>query len=190
MAQTAPAPRHAARGRHAGAAAVERQSAPRRAAAAKKATEPSPLPPAPPKKGLKTLKAPKAGKTFHSSNPRRLVMVEFVICFMILGFGTVVPRRGGEKQGTVGHIVVKGSALALLFVVLSLIASGGDKSAKAAGALGALVTLGYVMTSEDASRVLGWVSDFYSRSPSAAAAPSAAATAAGPPLAPTETVMA
>jgi hypothetical protein len=88
-------------------------------------------------------------------------MMEFLVCFAILGFGTLVPSGPGEKDEGIGHLAAKGSALAMLFFVLSLVASGGDKASKVAGAVGGLVAASYVLTSNDATRVMAWISNFY-----------------------------
>lgn len=113
--------------------------------------------------------APSAGKAFSASNPRRWVLVEFLVCFVILGLGTIVAPEG-KKNGGAGHLAVKGSALALLFFILGLMSGGGPKAAKGAGALGGLVTAAYVFTSQDSANVIAWISKFFDSGNSSAAA--------------------
>lgn len=128
--------------------------------------------------GLKSgaKKAPKPGKAFGASNPARWVLVEFLVCFVILGLGTIVAPEGQKNSGA-SHLAVKGSALALLFFILGLMTGGGAKSAKAAGALGGLVTAAYVFTSRDAANLIKWVDSFFSSSSSSSAAAGAGAAA-------------
>lgn len=125
-------------------------------------------------------KAPDAGKAFSASNPRRWVMVEFLVCFVILGLGTIV-APAGKKNGGASHLAVKGSALALLFFILGLMSGGGPKAAKAAGALGGLVTAAYVFTSQDSANLVLWISDFFD---SGKAASSSGSTTTGAPATP------
>jgi hypothetical protein len=98
-----------------------------------------------------------------SSNSNRLIMTEFLICFAILGLGTIVPTPTGDKPEGVGHLAVKGSALALLFFILALIASGGEKANKAASGIGGLVTVAYLFTSQDALNIMTWIGSFYGK---------------------------
>ena len=96
-------------------------------------------------------------------DPRRLVMTEFLVCMTVLGFGTIVPTPKGRKDEGVGHLVVKGTALSLLFFMLALVASAGGKAEKAAAGLGALVTAAYLFTSEDMYNIMTWVASFYAK---------------------------
>jgi len=121
---------------------------------------------------------PAPGKAFSKSNPARWVLVEFLVCFVILGLGTIV-APAGQKNGGAAHLAVKGSALALLFFILGLMTGGGAKSQKAAGALGGLVTAAYVFTSQDSANLIKWVDGFFSSGSSAAAAGGAAGAGAG-----------
>ncbi len=127
-------------------------------------------------------KTPDAGNAFAASNPRRWVMVEFLVCFVILGLGTVV-APAGKKNGGASHLAVKGSALGLLFFILALMSGGGPKAAKAAGALGGLVTAAYVFTSQDSANLVTWISDFFDSGKAAATTPTTtgAPTVAGTP---------
>lgn len=123
-------------------------------------------------------KAPDAGKAFGASNPARWVLVEFLVCFVVLGLGTIV-APGDQKNGGAAHLAVKGSALALLFFILGLMSGGGIKSQKAAGALGGLVTAAYVFTSQDSANLVKWISSFFAAGSSGAATGAGAAAGAG-----------
>lgn len=125
-----------------------------------------------------TDKAPSPGTTLGKSNPARWVLMEFLVCFVILGLGTIV-APSGQKNGGAGHLAVKGSALALLFFILALMSGGGAKSQKAAGALGGLVTAAYVFTSQDSANLIKWVDSFFSSGSSQAAAGAGGGAAAG-----------
>lgn len=119
----------------------------------------------------------KAGKGFSRANPARWVLIEFLVCFVILGLGTIVAPEG-EKNSGASHLAVKGSALALLFFILGLMSGGGAKAQKAAGALGGLVTAAYVFTSQDAANLVKWINSFFG-SPSSSAAGAAGGAGAG-----------
>lgn len=97
------------------------------------------------------------------TDSRRLLLTEFIVCVAVLGFGTLVPTPAGRKDEGMAHLLVKGTALSLVFFVLSLIASSGAKAGRAAGGLGALVTAAYLVTSEDAYNILSWISSFYGK---------------------------
>ena len=92
---------------------------------------------------------------------KRLLLVEFLVCFVILGAGTVVAPTG--SQDGVPRLMVRGTGLCVLFLVLSLVASAGAKPAKAAAGLGALVTAGYLFTSTDATNLFKWMGGYFSK---------------------------
>lgn len=97
---------------------------------------------------------------------RNALMAEFIVCIAILGMGAVVPKnRGGLTTPAKGllHVASKATALSLLFFILALISSAGEKSARAAAGVGGLVTLAYVASSEDAYNVLVWITSFYGK---------------------------
>jgi hypothetical protein len=95
------------------------------------------------------------------SGSRKLLTVEFIACIVVLGMGTLLAPEG-SKDG-MPRAMVKGSALAGLFLVLSLVASGGKGPAKAATAVGTLVTAAYVLTSSDVHNVVAWIGAFFSK---------------------------
>jgi hypothetical protein len=115
-------------------------------------------------------------RTLVTSN--RGLLAEYLICMAILGAGTMVPTPAGRPQEGVPHLMVKGSALSLLFFILSLTAATGDKARRVVTGLGAVVTVGYLVTSADAYNILHWITGFYSK-PGTAGAGVTAAVAQG-----------
>ena len=111
------------------------------------------------KKSRKDAKAAKGAGPDTAS--KRLLLVEFLVCFVILGAGTVVAPTG--SQDGVPRLMVRGTGLCVLFLVLSLVASAGAKPAKAAAGLGALVTAGYLFTSTDATNLFKWMGGYFSK---------------------------
>lgn len=92
-------------------------------------------------------------------NPRRVLVAEFLVCFIILGAGTIVSPQG-DGNG-VPRLMSKGTALAGLFLILALTSAAGEKSARAAAGLGGLVTVAYLVTSKDATNIALWLKRFY-----------------------------
>lgn len=97
------------------------------------------------------------------TDARRLLLTEFVVCVAVLGLGTLVPAPKGSKDEGMSHLLVKGTALSLLFFVLALAGSAGAKAGRAASGIGALVTAAYLLTSSDAYNILSWISSFYGK---------------------------
>lgn len=95
------------------------------------------------------------------SGSRKLLTIEFIACILVLGVGTLLAPEG-SKDG-MPRAMVKGSALCGLFLILSLVASGGKGPAKAATAVGTLVTAAYVLTSSDVHNVVSWIGEFFSK---------------------------
>lgn len=110
--------------------------------------------------------AKKAGQGLNKAlagRQNRGLLAQYLICMTVLGAGTMVPTPVGRPQEGVPHLMVKGSGLSLLFFVLSLTAATGDKARRAATGLGAVVTVGYLVTSSDAYNILSWIKGFYSK---------------------------
>lgn len=99
------------------------------------------------------------GVAWAWSGKRRLLTMQFVACMVVLGLGTLLAPKGSNDGMT--RAMVKGSGLAGLFFILALVASGGKGPAKAATALGTLVTAAYVLTSSDVRNVVGWFAEFF-----------------------------
>ena len=120
-------------------------------------------------------KAPKAKRvvSWAWSGSRRLLTAEFLICLVVLLLGFVLSRvdaqttatadKQAAKPGTDAaiHAMVKGSALAGLFFLLAILQAGGKGPAKAATALGTLVTATYVLTSADVHQIVSWINSFF-----------------------------
>lgn len=111
--------------------------------------------------GKGTSKKSKAARSmaWAWSGNRRLLTMQFVACMVVLGLGTLLAPKGSNDGMT--RAMVKGSGLAGLFFILALVASGGKGPAKAATALGTLVTAAYVLTSSDVRNVVGWFAEFF-----------------------------
>ena len=125
---------------------------------------------------------PSKAVTWVWSGSRRLLAAEFVLCVAVLLIGHVVGRvnaatlkaqaKAGKASGTVEalspqasgiHVMVKGSALAAVFFLLALVASGGKGPAKVATGLGTLITATYVFTSADVHAIASWAAVFFKK---------------------------
>lgn len=104
---------------------------------------------------------PKKAVAWAFSGNRKLLTTEFIACIVVLILGTVL-APSGSKDG-IPRAMIKGSALCGLFLILALVASAGTGSAKAATAIGTLVTAGYVLTSSDVHNVAKWTAAFFSK---------------------------
>jgi hypothetical protein len=93
------------------------------------------------------------------SGNRKVLTAQFVLCAFILILGTLT--ADDKAKATAARAMVKGSALALLFFLLALLSSAGGSSAKAATAMGTLVTVAYAVTSSDVHAVVKWVGSFF-----------------------------
>lgn len=103
-------------------------------------------------------KAPAGGKPVSAGN--RILLAEFLACFVVLGLGTIVAPQG-SKDG-VPRLMSRGSGLCLLFFVLALVAGAGSGARRVANGLGGLVTVAYLVTSSDAHNIFSWIGAFYS----------------------------
>jgi hypothetical protein len=153
-------------------AAASTQKPAKKAAAAKKAAtaaavvDPEFIPEA---ETVHRIGPPTAKGRLRRGSPGRLVLVEFLVCFTILGLGTIVAPEG-EKNAGASHLAVRGSGLALLFFILALMSGSGPRAGRAAGSLGGLVTVAYVFTSQDAANLVAWIRDFFSQNTEGVAA--------------------
>lgn len=94
------------------------------------------------------------------SGSRRLLMAEFLLCTVVLLLGTLTSDPEDGKSAA-PRAMVKGSAFALVFFLLALLGSGGKGPAKAATAVGTLVTVAYTMTSSDVHTLVTWIGKFF-----------------------------
>lgn len=99
----------------------------------------------------------------RKTDARRVLLTEFIVCVAVLGFGTLVPAPKGSKDEGMAHLLVKGTALSLLFFVLALVGSSGAKAGRAASGIGGLVTAAYLLTSSDMYNILSWITSFYGK---------------------------
>ena len=104
---------------------------------------------------------------FAFSGNRRVLTAEFVACMVVVILGTLMSPA--DSKDTPMRALVKASALSGLFLLLALVAAGGTGPAKAATALGTLITAAYVLTSTDVHNVVKWTADFFKK-PAAAPA--------------------
>lgn len=128
--------------------------------------------------------APKAGggakkiASFAWSGNRKLLTAQYLLCIVVLFLGTVTAPPGSKDD--VHRAMVKGSALSGLFMLLALVSSGGKGAAKAATALGTLISASYLFTSSDVHNLTAFVSGFFGKGgPAWQTASDAAAAAAG-----------
>lgn len=98
---------------------------------------------------LATKAAPSPGKIKEKFKPgglggNRVLVAEFIACMVLVGvqpiLGTTTDAAGWLK---------KGAAVTGLFLVLSLVASGGPRASKISAAFGGLVTLALLINSRD-----------------------------------------
>lgn len=99
------------------------------------------------------------------SDNKKLLTAEFLACVVVLGLGTITASE--ESKDDVARAMIKGSALAGLFFLLALVSAGGKGPARAANAIGTLVTAAYVLTSSDVHNVAEWTASFFSKSSAA-----------------------
>lgn len=91
---------------------------------------------------------------------RKSLLAELVICLVVLLLGSLV-RDNEDGRSSIVRLMVKGSALLGVFFVLSILSTGGDGAQKASGAIGLLVTMTYMLTSEDINNILKWIKSFF-----------------------------
>jgi hypothetical protein len=95
------------------------------------------------------------------SGSRKVLTAQFVLCVVILVLGTLTSKD--EVKSTAARSMVKGSALALLFFLMALLSSAGGSSARAATAMGTLVTAAYALTSSDVHALVKWLGDYFGK---------------------------
>lgn len=88
---------------------------------------------------------------------RRALLAEFLICLVLLGVGAMVLD---DPSQTGSHLAIRGSALAGVFLILGLVAAGGDGARRFATAVGLLVTLSYVFAERTTiTKLATWASN-------------------------------
>ena len=96
---------------------------------------------------------------FAFSGNRKILMAEFLLCVLLLLLGTVLAPKGSKDD--LVRALIKGTALSGVFLLLSLLAVGGNGAARTATALATLITASYVLTSSDAHNLINWITSFY-----------------------------
>jgi hypothetical protein len=105
------------------------------------------------KKGGRKPKAPRA------SGSNKLLLTEFLVCFLVLGAGTIVAPQGSADG--VPRLMTRGTGLCLLFLILSLASGAGPSAKKVSAGIGGLVTVSYLVISSDATNLLSWMTKFF-----------------------------
>jgi len=82
----------------------------------------------------------------RATRSRRLLTAEFLACAAILFLTMVSPKHAKDSPA---DWLRRASALALLFLVLGLISTGGPRTNRLAAGLGGLVTLGMAIQERD-----------------------------------------
>lgn len=98
---------------------------------------------------LATKAAPSPGKIKEKFKPgglggSKVLVAEFIACMVLVG---VQPILGQTTEAAAW--LKKGAAITGLFLVLSLVASGGPRASKISAAFGGLVTLALLINSRD-----------------------------------------
>lgn len=139
--------------------------------------------------------APSGGRARRSvkwawSDNRKILIAEFLVCVVVLGLGTIVSPD--DSKHDVPRAMIKGSALAGVFFVLTLVATAGGQARRTANAIGTLITASYVLTSADVHNIVSWAAGFFSAPQAGAVAGEgmSAPAATTPPAGPEGTVQA
>lgn len=93
------------------------------------------------------------------SDNRKILIAEFLVCVVVLGLGTVVSPD--DSKHDVPRAMIKGSALAGVFFILTLVSTAGGNARRTANAIGTLITASYVLTSADVHNIVSWASGFF-----------------------------
>lgn len=82
----------------------------------------------------------------RGSNPRRMLVAEFVVCTIILALS---PLSAKHKDDDVVKWMVRGGAISLVFLVLGLVATISDKAGRVAAAMGLTIMVGLLVSDAD-----------------------------------------
>jgi len=97
------------------------------------------------------------GAVGKSMSIKRALLGEFLLCIVLLGVGAMVLD---DPSQTGSHLAIRGSALAGVFLILGLVAAGGDGARKFATAVGLLVTLSYMFAERTTlTKLATWASN-------------------------------
>lgn len=82
----------------------------------------------------------------RGSNPRRMLVGEFVVCTLILA---LAPLSAKHKDDDVVKWMARGGAISLVYLVLGLIATLSDKAGRVAAAMGLVIMVGLLVSDAD-----------------------------------------
>lgn len=82
----------------------------------------------------------------RGSNPRRMLVAEFVVCTIILALS---PLSAKHKDDDVVKWMARGGAISLVFLVLGLVAAISDKAGRVAAAMGLTIMVGLLVSDAD-----------------------------------------
>lgn len=87
---------------------------------------------------------PKAGG--RGSNPRRMLVAEFVVCTIILALS---PLSAKHKDDDAVKWMARGGAVSIVFLVLGLVAAISDTAGRVAAAMGLTIMVGLLVSDAD-----------------------------------------
>jgi hypothetical protein len=102
-------------------------------------------------KGHSAKKTWKAAKRGNAAGARRALIAEFLICILILALSPVARPAGDVKPA---DWMKRGSAMCGVFILLGMTSSIGPRAARAAVALGGLITLALLLDQREIFGVL------------------------------------
>lgn len=82
----------------------------------------------------------------RGSNPRRMLVAEFVVCMIILALSPMSQKHGSDNGF---KWMQRGGAVSLLFLIFGLIATLSDRAGRVAAAMGLTVTVGLLVSDAD-----------------------------------------
>jgi hypothetical protein len=82
----------------------------------------------------------------RGSNPRRMLVAEFVVCTVILALS---PLSAKHKDDDVVKWMARGGAISVVFLVLGLVAAISDKAGRVAAAMGLTIMVGLLVSDAD-----------------------------------------
>lgn len=93
------------------------------------------------------------------SGSRNLLGAEYLIIVVILGLGALTTT--GNVKDELPKLMVKFSAVSLVFMLASLVADTGKSTAKAVGAVTTLITVAYVLTSPESHQAVSFIGAYF-----------------------------
>lgn len=82
----------------------------------------------------------------RGSNPRRMLVAEFVVCTIILALS---PLSAKHKDDDVVKWMARGGAISIVFLVFGLVATISDQAGRVAAAMGLTVMVGLLVSDAD-----------------------------------------